>query len=225
MEHLNQTIEIVIVEDEEDILELLEYHLLKNGYSVTGFVSTENVEQFIEEETPSLLIIDRNLPLVEGSEFVKELRHKGYELPIIFLTAKDTHKDIDEGFLSGADDYITKPFRIEEVLFRIKAILKRTGITQQAKVKHRDLLLDIEARVLTINSEVIKLTNMEFNLLYTFIKNANRPLQRDFLIEEVSEDSQGKTINVAINRLKNKIDPDGTKEYISAVWGIGYQLN
>ena len=221
----NQNIEIVIIEDEEDILELLEYHLSKNGYTVTGFSSSKNVEQFLEEENPSLLIVDRNLPDVEGSEFVENLRTKGYDIPVIFLTAKNRENDIDEGFERGGDDYITKPFRIKELLFRIKAILKRSGFTEQTKLKHRDLLLDTDKRVLTINNQVIKLTNMEFNLLHTFIKNANKPLQREFLLEEVSGESQGKTINVAINRLKNKIDPDGNKAYITSIWGIGYKLS
>ena len=220
----NQNIEIVIIEDEEDILELLEYHLQKSGYQTMGFTSTQNVEQFIEEEHPSLLIVDRNLPNVEGSEFVKELRDKGYDVPVIFLTAKNSDTDIDEGFMRGGDDYITKPFRMKEVLHRIQAILKRSGFAEQSKLKHRDLLLDIEERKLSINGESIQLTNMEFNLLHTFIKNANKPLQREFLIEEVSEESQGKTINVAINRLKSKIDPDGSKKYIISIWGVGYKL-
>jgi len=220
----NQNIEIVIIEDEEDILELLEYHLQKSGYQTMGFTSTQNVEQFIEEENPSLLIVDRNLPNVEGSEFVKELRDKGYDVPVIFLTAKNSDTNIDEGFMRGGDDYITKPFRMREVLHRIQAILKRSGFSEQSKLKHRDLLLDIEERKLSINGESIQLTNMEFNLLHTFIKNANKPLQREFLIEEVSEESQGKTINVAINRLKSKIDPDGSKKYIISIWGVGYKL-
>jgi DNA-binding response OmpR family regulator len=220
----NQNIEIVIIEDEEDILELLEYHLQKAGYETMGFTSTQNVEQFLEEEQPALLIVDRNLPNVEGSEFIAEMREKGCQTPVIFLTAKNSDKAIDEGFLRGADDYITKPFRMAEVLHRIKAILKRTGTITQTKLKHRDLLLNIEEQILTIDNKIIKLTKMEFNLLHTFIKNANKPLQREFLLEEVSEDSQGKTINVAINRLKNKIDPDGSKAYITSVWGVGYKL-
>ena len=225
MENLNQTIEIVIVEDEEDILELLEYNLSKNGYSVTGFTSTDMVEKFLDEESPALLIMDRNLPHIEGSQFVKMLRERGYDLPIVFLTAKDQGQDIDDGFLAGADDYITKPFRIQELLFRIKAILKRTGKTKEGKIKHRDLLLDIEARILTINEKSIKLTNMEFNLLHIFMQNSQKALEREFLTNSLTEASQDKTINVAINRLKNKIDPDGTKEYISSVWGVGYKLN
>ena len=219
-----QNIEILIIEDEEDLLELLEYHFQKAGFETMGFSSTKNVEQFLEEENPSLLIVDRNLPLVEGSEFVADMREKGYAVPVIFLTAKDSDQSIDEGFLRGGDDYITKPFRMNEVLHRVKAILRRTGVSEQAKLKHRDLLLDVEAQTLIINDKSIKLTKMEFNLLHTFIKNPNKTLQREFLVDEVSEESQGKTINVAINRLKNKIDPEGDKGYITSVWGVGYKL-
>jgi len=224
MKPQNENIEVVIIEDEEDILELLEYHLQKAGFETIGFSSTQNVEKFLEEEEPSLLIVDRNLPLVEGSEFVAEMREKGYDVPVIFLSAKDSDQAIDEGFLRGGDDYITKPFRMQEVLHRVKAVLRRTGTTEQSKLKHRDLLLDIESQSLSINGEKVKLTKMEFNLLHTFIKNPNKALNRDFLVEEISEESQGKTINVAINRLKNKIDPDGNKEYITSVWGVGYKL-
>ena len=220
----NKNIEIVIIEDEEDILELLEYHLQKTGYSTMGFTCTQNVEQFLDEENPSLLIVDRNLPNVEGSEFVAQMRERGHDIPVVFLTAKDSDSDIDEGFLRGGDDYITKPFRMKEVLHRIKAILKRTGVIDQSKLKHRDLLLDLDEQMVLVNEIMVKLTRMEFKLLFTFMKNANKPLQREYLLEEVSEDSQGKTINVAINRLKNKIDPDGSKEYISSVWGVGYKL-
>ncbi len=225
MKNQNSSIEIVIIEDEDDILELLEYHLQKAGFETIGFNSTHKVEQFLEEENPSLLIVDRNLPLVEGSEFVAEMREKGYDIPVIFLTAKDSDQAIDEGYLRGADDYITKPFRMQELIHRIKAILRRTGAIQQTKLKYRDLLLDMEAQLLFIENKPVKLTKMEFNLLYTFMKNPNKALQREFLIDEISEESQGKTINVAINRLKNKIDPDGTKKYISSVWGVGYKLN
>ena len=225
MKPQTQNIEIVIIEDEEDILELLEYHLQKAGFETIGFSSTQNVEKFLEEEDPSLLIVDRNLPLVEGSEFIAQMREKGYDVPVIFLSAKDSDQAIDEGFLRGADDYITKPFRMQELLHRVKSILKRTGSRQQSKLKYRDLLLDIEAQTLSINGTSIKLTKMEFNLLHTFIKHPNKALNRDFLVEEISEESQGKTINVAINRLKNKIDPEGNKEYISSVWGVGYKLS
>jgi len=224
----NKNIEIVIIEDEEDILELVEYHLSKEGYEVTGFLSTENVEQFLEEENPSLMIVDRNLPGVEGSEFVSQMREIGYETPVIFLTARDKESDLEEGFKSGGDDYMTKPFSAKELLLRVEALLRRSGVRSSDKIRYRDLILDIQKRELFIEKKHIELTNLEFKLLHTFVKNAHQPLDRDFLRDEVWGDDSinfhDKTINVAMNRLKKKIDSTGSKEYFAPVWGVGYKL-
>lgn len=224
----NKNIEIVVIEDEEDILELLEYHLSKEGYDVTGFLSAENVEAFLEEENPALMIVDRNLPGLEGSEFVAQMREIGYEIPVIFLTAKDKEKDLEEGFVRGGDDYITKPFNTKELLLRVEALLKRSGVRSGDKLKYRDLVLDMQKRELSIENKRIELTNLEFKLLYTFVKNPHQPLDRDFLRDEVwgsdSVNFHDKTINVAMNRLKKKIDPESVKEYFAPVWGIGYKL-
>lgn len=224
----NKNIEIVIIEDEEDLLELVEYHLEKEGYSATGFLSTENVEQFLEEESPSLMIVDRNLPGLEGSEFVLQLRKRGCEIPVIFLTARDQKGDLEEGFKSGGDDYMTKPFNPKELLLRVNALLKRSNVGFQNKVKYRDLILDIQKRELLVDGKLVALTNLEFKLLHTFVKKPNYPLDRDYLRDAVWGDDNSmfhdKTINVAINRLKKKIDPTKSKEYFSPVWGIGYKL-
>ncbi len=225
---MKKNIEIILIEDEEDILELLEYHLAKEGYEVTGFLSTENVEQFLEEESPSLMIVDRNLPGMEGSEFVCKLRQLGYGIPIIFLTARDQEGDLEEGFRSGGDDYITKPFSIKELLLRIEALLRRSGATTNNTVRYKDMMLDLQKHQLFINEEPVDLTNLEFRLLHTFIKNPKRPLDRDFLRDKVwgndSATFHDKTINVALNRLKKKIDPMNKKNYFAPVWGIGYKL-
>ena len=224
----NTDIEIVVIEDEPDILELLEYHLGKEGYAVTGFLSSENVEQFIAEETPSLMIVDRNLPGVEGSEFVAYLREQGYDIPVIFLTARDKDSDLEEGFRSGGDDYMTKPFKSKELLLRIEALLRRSGVQASEKIKYRDMVLDMHQHTLQIETHAIELTNLEFRLLHTFIKNPHQPLDRDFLRDEVwggdSVEFHDKTINVAMNRLKKKIDPKAEKEYFIPVWGVGYKL-
>ena len=224
----NTDIEIIVIEDEPDILELLEYHLGKEGYTVTGFLSTENVEQFLEEENPALMIVDRNLPGVEGSEFVSQIRELGYDIPVMFLTARDKESDLVEGFHSGGDDYMTKPFSSKELLLRIAALLKRSGVRSSDKLKYRDLILDLQKRELFIDNTSIELTNLEFKLLHTFVKNPHQPLDRDFLRDEVWGDDSvnfhDKTINVAMNRLKKKIDPSGEKEYFAPVWGVGYKL-
>lgn len=222
-------IEIVIVEDEEDILELLEYYLTKEGYSVTGFLSTQRVAQFLEEENPALMIIDRNLPGVEGSEFVSDIRAKGCTIPVIFVTARDKESDVIEGFNAGADDYVTKPFSGKEMVLRVNSLLKRSGLKTDNIMKYKDLILNIQKRELKIESVIIPLTNLEFKLLLTFVKNPNQSLERDFLRDEVwggnSNNFHSKTINVAMNRLKKKIDPTGDKKYFLPVWGVGYKLS
>jgi DNA-binding response OmpR family regulator len=226
---MNKTsLEIVIVEDDEDILELVEYHLQKSGYAIMGFTSTKNVEQFLEEESPALMIMDRNLPDCEGSEFVEKLREYGCTIPVIFLTAKDKDSELAEGFERGGDDYISKPFKPKELILRVEALLRRSGATNSKKVKYRDLILDVSNRTLSIERKKIDLTNLEFKLLHTFIKTPNQTLERDFLRDEVwGDDSRSfhdKTINVTMNRLKKKIDPTGKKEYFIPIWGVGYKL-
>jgi len=226
---MEKNIEIIIIEDEEDILELIEYHLQKEGYETVGFLSTENVEQFLEEETPSLMIIDRNLPGVEGSDFVSYIRGLGYDIPVIFLTAKDQEGQLVEGYERGGDDYMTKPFSTKELLLRVKALLKRSGVlARQEKIKYRDITLDIEKKIAYIGGETISLTPREFDLLLAFIKNANKPLTRDFLRDEAwageGDEINVNAVNVAINRLKKKIDPTGEKDYVVPVWGVGYKL-
>ena len=224
------TIEIVVIEDEEDILELIEYHLSSEGYTVTGFLSTENVEQFLEEETPSLLIVDRNLPGMEGAEFVAYLRDVGYDIPVVFLTAKDLEADVEEGFAVGADDYITKPFRPTELKLRVKALLKRYGVlNKQKRLKYKVLTIDLEEKQCFSNDVPITLTPLEFNLIKTFIENSDKPLSRDFLREKAwgteGEEVNDNAVNVAINRLKNKIDPNNEQNYFSPVWGVGYKFS
>lgn len=221
-------ITIIIVEDEEDLLELLEYNLAKEGFETIGFLNTKSVSQILEEEEIDLLIMDRNLPGVEGSEFVHKLREDGFDVPVIFLSAKDKDEDIEEGFIRGGDDYITKPFNMKELVLRVRSILKRSSKKMsEGKVQFRDLLLDKSTRELFVDGKNIEVTKLEFDLLREFIINKNSVLDRDYLLENVWKDSekyQYKTVNVAINRLKEKIDPDKSKNYIQTVRGVGYKL-
>lgn len=218
---------ILIIEDEEDLLELLEYNLQKEGYETLGFLNTKNVEKCLQEEPIDLLIVDRNLPGAEGSEFVQSLRQKGFSQAVIFVTAKDSDTHVEEGFLRGGDDYLTKPYNMKELLLRIKAILARTAPQNNQSLSYRDLMLDLEAHCLRVSGKEVELTKLEFDLLRTLIENKNSVLSREFLLEHVwknDEFFQDKTVNVAINRLKQKIDPTKEKEYIKSIWGVGYSL-
>jgi len=216
---------ILIVEDEEDILELLEYTLQKEGYETIGFLNIDkNVKKVLDEEQIDLILMDRNLPGVEGTTFINEIKKQGYSNPVIYVTAKDNEEDIIEGFDSHADDYITKPFNLKELCARIKAVIKRSS-KEVDVLKIRDIVYKSSNKKFFIEDKEIELTHLEHDLLLEFIKNKDILMTREHLLAKVWEDSfdkKEKTVNVAIKRLKAKIDPDGTKDYIRSIRGEGY---
>ena len=218
---------ILIIEDNNDLLELEEFHLVNEGYRVIGVTSTKDVESLLKKGI-DLMLVDRTLPRIEGSEFVRYLRDKGVTTPVMFVSAKDKDEEIEEGFLCGGDDYLRKPFNIKELQYRVKAILKRTGAIEHERLTARDIVMDFNTRKTYINNSEVGLTKLEFDLLSLFIKNKNRALEREYLLQNIwndNEDTQKRTVNVTINRLKKKIDPLDTKEYIVPVRGIGYKFN
>ncbi len=206
---------IAIIEDEEDLLELLEFNLQAEGYDAVGFLNTKKVKDFIIEENPDLLIVDRNLPEIEGVNFVKEIRKEGYNTPVIFLTAKNSEENILEGFNAGCDDYIVKPFSMAELKARIKAVLKRNGKLPDL-IAYKNYKLDIQNRILYFQKNTIYLTKNEAELLKIFFENPKRTVTREELSEifEINE----KSVNVSVNRLNHKIP------IIKAIRGVGYKL-
>jgi len=219
---MNET--LLIIEDEEDILDLLEYHLSKEGYDVITCVDTQNVKNILDEENIALVLMDRNLPNVEGALYASKLREDGYNFPLIFLSAKNSSEDILEGFNSGADDYITKPFNMPELKARVKALIKRSK-NEQNIIKYKDITYNSINKTFYIENKKIKLTQLEHDLLLEFLKNQNVLLSREMLLQRVWQDGlnkQLKTVNVAIKRLKEHIDPTGEKNYIQAIRGEGY---
>ncbi|CZE48616.1 response regulator transcription factor [Campylobacter geochelonis] len=216
---------VVIIDDEEDLVDLLEYNLKKAGYETLGFLNTSKIEQLLNEENVDLLIVDRNLCGVEGSEFVKSIREKGYNTPVIFLSAKTTKAQRLEGFEAGGDDYITKPFDLDDLLARVNAVLKRAK--KEAKVyKFKDITINLTTSKVFCGEEMVDLTKLETNLLLEFIKNKNIVLSRDYLLSAIwnDENTNSKTVNIAIKRLREKIDPNKNKEYIKSIRGEGYML-
>jgi len=217
-------ITILIVEDDEDILDLVEYTLSKEGYDVITCVDTSNIRDMLDEEDIALVLMDRNLPGIEGSRYIQNLRLDGYNQPVIYVSAKDSSEDIVEGFASGGDDYITKPFNLDELKARVKAVIKRTRKVQEI-IKYKDIIYNASNKIFNIAGNDIKLTHLEHDLLLEFMKNQNILLSREVLLDRVWKDSlnkQPKTVNVAIKRLKEHIDPNGEKNYILAVRGEGY---
>ncbi len=221
---MNET--ILIVEDQEDILDLMEYALSKEGYDVITCVDTTNVKDILDEDNVSLILMDRNLPSMEGTKFIQSIRTLGYNQPVIYVSAKDSSENILEGFEHGGDDYITKPFNLNELKARVKALIKRTSKTLDI-MKFKDIRYNSSNKIFSIDDKEIKLTHLEHDLLLEFMKNENVLLSREILLEKVWDNNlnkQVKTVNVAIKRLKERIDPDGSKNYIQAVRGEGYIL-
>ena len=217
---------ILIVDDEKDILDLLEYSLSQEGYKIFSFTDTKEVKECLDNNEIDLIIMDRNLPSIEGSVFISQLRQKGYNQAVIYLSAKDSHENILEGFDRGGDDYITKPFNLDELKARVKAVLKRVKKDVEV-LRYKDIVFDISKSQLFIDNKPIELTHLEKKLLLEFLRNVNKVLTREVLLENVWEDSFDKNIksvNVAINRLKEKIDPNKTKNYIKAIRGEGYMF-
>ena len=219
---------ILIVDDDNDILELLEYNLSAAGYDVLGFLNTKHVRRVLTEERIDLIIMDRSLPDIEGSYYVEMLRSKNINTPVIFLSAKNSTEEIKEGFLKGGDDYLAKPFDMDELILRVKALLRRTrGDVKELvdNIVYRDIKLDLNMHKAQIGALEIMLTNLETSLLQILVSNKGKVLDREFLLKYVWKDTENihpKTVNVAIKRLKEKIDPAKNKEYIKTIRGVGY---
>jgi DNA-binding response OmpR family regulator len=222
---------VLVIDDDADIVELLQIILRKGGYDSLGITNTKEIDLILSDESFALMIVDRNLPCREGSELVQTLRESGNTTPVIFITAKDSREEKLEGFLKGGDDYITKPFDNDEVLLRVEALLRRSSVSGFNRVlSHRDIEMDLDKFTLSIASSEIRLTKLEFKLLQIFLENIGSVLERDYLLDTVwncgvfDEHCNEKSVNVAVKRLKTKIDRDGSKNYIESIRGVGYRL-
>lgn len=223
--------QILIIDDNNDILELLEYNLSEAGYDVLGFLNTKHIRDVLAQENIDLIIIDRNLPDIEGSYYVEMLRNRNVNIPVIILSAKNSIEDIKDGLIKGADDYITKPFDMEELILRVKALLKRSSRNVKEIINniiYRDINLDLNMHKAFIEKQEISLTNLETSLFHILLLNKGKVLDREFLLKHVWKDTKNinsRTVNVAIKRLKEKIDPLRNKEYIKTIRGVGYLVS
>lgn len=217
-------IKLVLIEDDKDLNELLALRFRALGYEVFEFYECVGVERVLDEQDIDILLVDRNLPFgKDGIDFVSNLRKQGYNEPVIFLTAKALQTDILQGFEMGCDDYITKPFDFNELVLRIKALVKRSK-KESEKLAFKDFLLDLENRLCFFKKEQIQLSSLEFELLKCFFENKNAVLSREFLAECVWDDTStnDKTINIALTRLRAKFP--ALKAHIQSIRGVGYKL-
>lgn len=219
---------ILIVEDETKIARFIELELKHEGYEVDKcFDGRDGLEKILSGDF-SLIVLDVMLPMLNGIEVLRRVR-KESEVPIILLTARDAVMDKVAGLDAGADDYLTKPFAIEELLARIRVALKKRTKTETItnKIEIKGVCLDTDRHEVTVNGEIVELTNREFVLLHTLMTNKNIVLNREKLINEVcGYDYIGETnvIDVYVRYIRTKIDDKYGIKLISTIRGVGYSI-
>jgi two-component system, OmpR family, alkaline phosphatase synthesis response regulator PhoP len=219
---------ILVVDDEEDLCEILKFNLENEGYEVD---TANSAEEALKKDISSydLLLLDVMMGEISGFKMANVLKKdkKTANVPIIFITAKDTENDTVTGFNLGADDYISKPFSLREVIARVKAVLKRTATAETEKVPERivyqSLVIDITKKKVSIDEKEISLTKKEFEILFLLLQNKGRVFSREDILSRIWSDEVyvlDRTIDVNITRLRKKIDVYGKR--IVTRLGYGY---
>jgi len=223
---------ILVVDDEEHIQELLRFNLENNGYRVLCADNGIDALRLAREEMPQLVLLDLMLPKMDGYDVCKEIRKDASisNMPIIMLTAKGEELDKILGLELGADDYLTKPFSVRELMARVKAILRRTKIQQVDKTfSFGHITIDFQKHEVIRATEKIDLTLKEFELLEILIRNRGRVMTRDFLLDKIwgyEYVGETRTVDVHIRHLRQKIEEDDKNpRFVETVRGIGYRFN
>lgn len=219
---------IYIVEDDKNIRELESYVLQSSGYSVKSFENSLEFYKACEEQLPSLVLLDIMLPNEDGLSILKNLRQqeKTKSIPIIMVTAKTTELDKVKGLDAGADDYISKPFGVMELISRVKALLRRTSQADNSKVlSFKDIMLDDERHLVTVSGKNRELTFKEFELLKYLLHNQGIVLSRERIMEQVwgfEFEGESRTVDMHIKTLRQKLGISG--KVIRTVRNVGYKI-
>ena len=222
---------ILLIEDEPDIRKTLEYNLSREGFDVACASSLSEGKHYINADQFSLILLDLMLPDGSGLDLCRELKSDSEKktTPIIILTAKDDEVDKVVGFELGADDYVTKPFSVRELILRVKAVLKR-GNQKSANLEVQrqfgDLVIDVDSHEVFVDNESITLTALEFKLLRQLVDRRGRVQSRDQLLSDVwgySADVTTRTVDTHIKRLREKLGVMG--KYVQTIRGVGYKFS
>ena len=226
---------ILVVDDEKEIAELIEIHLMSQDYNVTKAKNGIEALDRLKEKKYDLVLLDVMMPKMDGKETLKKIREK-YNVPVIMVTAKTSEKDKVEGLTLGADDYVTKPIKPLELIARVKAQLRRFTVLNPNKVEEeepdeitiRNLYINKVTHDVKVYDEQIKLTKIEFDILYLLAKNPNKVFSTDEIFENVWKEKNFDATNnvmVHIRRLRNKLKEETREEkIITTVWGVGYKI-
>jgi two-component system response regulator MprA len=221
---------ILVIDDDEKITSMLRRGLVFEGYTVlTAGNGMDGLKQILEHD-PHLVILDVMMPQVDGWEVCRRVREAGSDVPILMLTAKDEVSDRVKGLDLGADDYLIKPFALEELLARVRVLLRRrTERAEQPtnKIRFEDLTMDLDTREVFRGGKRIELTAKEFELLHLFLMNPKRVLSRDLIMEKIwgyDYSGESNVLEVYIALLRQKTEEHGHKRIIQTVRGAGYVL-
>lgn len=216
---------ILVVEDDKNLKKLMVTYLNKNNYSTFEASNGEEALEIIEKQYIDLVISDVMMPKMGGYELLNELRNANYEIPIMLVTAKSDIRDMKQGFILGADDYMVKPINMEEMILRVSVLLKRVKSVNKRKIVLGDLIIDYDQLSVSKNDKEYNLAQKEFYLLYKLLSTPNTIFSRQELIEEIwglESESDYRTIDVHIKRLREKMS-DLNEFEIVTVRGLGYK--
>ena len=223
-------IKVLIVEDDKNISDLLQLYLQKEGYTVVAAADGGDGLAKFRAESPDLVLLDLMMPVMDGWAVCKAIRAES-KTPVIMLTAKGETEDKIQGLKTGADDYITKPFEMREVLARIEAVLRRTGSTtseKQARCLSFDkLVIDMDAFALTVDGKKLDIPPKEMELLFYLASTPNRVYTRNQLLDEVwgfDYFGDSRTVDVHVKRLREKLEGVSESWSLKTVWGVGYKF-
>lgn len=222
---------VLIVDDEEHIRELIKFNLKKEGYDTAVAVNGTEALKIIKESKFDLILLDLMLPEIDGLEVCKEIRRneETADIPVMMITAKGEEFDKVLGLELGADDYITKPFSIRELMARIKALLRRSNVKKEENItKFGEIVVNFQTREVTKESKNVELTLKEFELLKLLIKNKGNILTRELLLDKIwgyEYIGETRTVDVHIRHLRKKIESDDKNpQYIQTIRGVGYKF-
>jgi len=223
---MTTSLRVLVVEDEERILQVLQRGLTYEGYRVDAAQDGPTALALARENPPDVAVLDWMLPGMDGLEVCRRLRAAG-SVPIIMLTAKDSVSDRVQGLDAGADDYLVKPFAFDELLARIRALLRRATPTQPEVLRFADLTLDTGTRQAFRGDQAIELTAKEYELLELFLRHPRQVLTRELIFDRVWEydfGGESNIIEVYVRYLRQKIEVNGTSRLLHTVRGVGYVL-
>ncbi|NLW36698.1 response regulator transcription factor [Syntrophorhabdus aromaticivorans] len=217
---------VLLVEDETKVAHFISTGLEEEGYAIDTAYDGKKALELLKETTYDIILLDLMIPEVSGLDVLKNIRDRGMNTPVLIITAKSSKEDVVKGLDTGSDDYLTKPFSFDELVARMRALLRRSRKADSHILEYKDIVLNPYNRKLVIAMGEVELTEKEFLIMEVMLKNSEKPLTRKEIAEYVWQSQADSTniVDVYVNFLRKKIESVTTKKYIHTVRGTGYVL-